>query len=343
MTGRGDDRTVLVTGGAGYIGSHVCKLLAQRDFRPVVFDSLLTGHRWAVQWGPMIEGDIRDGEALDRALEQFGPSAVMHFAAHASVAESISDPLLYFDNNVAGTVSLLAAARRHGIGQIVFSSSCATYGLARQLPIGEDQPQEPINPYGASKLMVERILADCGAAYGMRSVALRYFNAAGADPEGQIGEWHENETHLIPLVLDVALGRRPHLFVNGVDYDTPDGTCIRDYIHVADLADAHVRALERLRAGGPSRNFNLGNGRGYSVKEVISAAQSVTGREIPVIVRERRPGDPPRLIGSPALAMRELGWAPRRGELRLQIEDAWRWHRQAVERFARRDQAHSVA
>lgn len=338
-----DGRTVLVTGGAGYIGSHVCKLLAQRGFRPVVFDNLVSGHRWAVRWGPLIEGDIRDGAALDQAFANHDPSAIMHFAAFASVAESIYDPLSYFDNNVAGTVSLLAAARRHGFRQLVFSSSCATYGLAQKLPIGEDQPQLPINPYGASKLMVERILADCGAAYGLRSVALRYFNAAGADPEGEIGEWHANETHLIPLILEAALGRRPAAFINGTDYDTPDGTCIRDYIHVTDLADAHVRALEWLQRGGASRNFNLGNGRGFSVKEIISAARTICGRDIPVVVRERRPGDPPVLIGDPASAKHVLGWSPSRSDIADQIGDAWRWHCRAVKRFASTKPPQSVA
>jgi UDP-arabinose 4-epimerase len=341
MTGV-DDRTVLVVGGAGYIGSHVCKLLAQRSFRPVVFDNLLTGHRWAVRWGPLVEGDIRDPASLGHAFAAHAPGAVMHFAAHASVAESIRDPLSYFDNNVAGTVSLLAQARRHGVQQFIFSSSCATFGIA-QVPIGEDQPQAPINPYGASKLMVERILTDCGAAYGLRSVALRYFNAAGADPDGEIGEWHENETHLVPLVLDAAVGRRPAVFINGGDYDTPDGTCIRDYIHVSDLAEAHVRALEMLRGGGTSRNFNLGNGRGHSVNEVVAAARAVTGSNIPVVVRERRQGDPPRLVADPALAIRELGWRPCRGDIALQIGDAWRWHCQAVKRFERDERAQSVA
>jgi UDP-glucose-4-epimerase GalE len=237
----------------------------------------------------------------------------------------------------------LAAARRHGIEQLIFSSSCATFGLAQHVPIGEDQPQVPINPYGASKLMVERMLADCGAAYGLRSVALRYFNAAGADPDGEIGEWHENETHLIPLVLDAALGRRSEVFINGIDYDTPDGTCIRDYIHVTDLADAHVRALEWLRRGGASKNFNLGNGRGYSVKEIIGVARTICGRDIPVAIRERRPGDPPELIGDPAMARRVLGWSPCRGDIADQIGDAWRWHCQAVKRFASTMPVQSVA
>jgi UDP-arabinose 4-epimerase len=329
-------------GGAGYIGSHACKLLARRGLLPVVFDNLSTGHRWAVRWGPLIEGDIRDRVALGYAFTAHHPAAVMHFAAHASVAESIRDPLAYFDNNVAGTVSLLATARHHGVGQFIFSSSCATFGIA-QSPIGEDHLQTPINPYGATKLTVERMLADCGAAYGLRSVSLRYFNAAGADPDGEIGEWHENETHLIPLVLDAALGRHPAVFINGIDYDTPDGTCIRDYIHVSDLAEAHVRALEMLRGGERSRNFNLGNGRGHSVKEVISAARAVTGCDIPVVLRERREGDPPRLVADPALAARDLGWRPCRGDIAVQIEDAWRWHCQAVQRFGRSERAQNVA
>lgn len=317
---------VLVTGGAGYIGSHACKALAQAGYLPVAFDNLVYGHRWAVRWGPLEVGDIADRARLDAVIAQYRPVAVMHFAAFSYVGESVSDPGKYYRNNVAGTLTLLEAMRDHGIDRLIFSSTCATYGVPMEIPISEAHPQAPINPYGASKWMIERMLADFGAAHGLRSVALRYFNAAGADPEAEIGEDHDPETHLIPLVLDAAAGRRPHITVFGEDYDTPDGTCIRDYIHVTDLADAHVLALRALDAGEPGAAYNLGNGLGFSVQEVIDHAREVTGLKVPVIAGPRRPGDPPRLVGDARRATTELGWQPRYADLDRIIETAWQWH-----------------
>ncbi|GAB4525285.1 MAG: UDP-glucose 4-epimerase GalE [Amphiplicatus sp.] len=318
---------VLVTGGAGYIGSHAAKALAQAGYAPVVFDNLSRGHEWAVKWGPFIRGDLHDAAALDDVFERHRPQAVMHFAAFAYVGESMSDPYLYYRNNVGGTLSLLAAMRRAGCGKIVFSSTCATYGVPEKIPITEETPQNPVNPYGASKLMTERVLADADAAYGLKSVALRYFNAAGADPDGEIGEAHDPETHLIPLALEAAAGMREELRVFGDDYDTPDGSCVRDYIHVADLADAHVLALGWLLNGRPSRIFNLGNGRGFSVFEVLNAVERVTGRRPPYRIAARRAGDPPVLVADAGRAEAELGWRPARPALEAQIADAWRWLR----------------
>ncbi|MGC2855121.1 UDP-glucose 4-epimerase GalE [Novispirillum sp. DQ9] len=317
--------TILVVGGAGYIGSHACKALAAEGFIPVVFDNFHRGHRWAVQWGPLVEGDIRDAAALDAAFAAHRPVAVMHFAALSEVGESVKRPYDFYSNNVCGTLSLLQAMERAGCATIVFSSTCATYGLPETVPIPEDHPQRPINPYGATKLAVEGLLRDAGPALGLRSAVLRYFNAAGADPEAQVGERHEPETHLIPLVLQVAAGRRDCIRVFGDDYPTPDGTCIRDYIHVCDLADAHVLALRHLLAGGDSLELNLGNGAGYSVREVIDTARAVTGHAIPAITEPRRPGDPPVLVGDAAKARALLGWVPRRPALADQIADAWRW------------------
>jgi UDP-arabinose 4-epimerase len=321
------NHTILVTGGAGYIGSHACKALAAAGFTPVCYDNLMRGHRWAVRWGPFVHGDIRDRARLDAVLAEYRPLAAMHFAAHSLVGESVGDPALYYANNVAGSLSLLEALRAHGIDRFIFSSTCATYGYPRTDTLREDHPQQPINPYGQSKLMIERMLWDFEPAYGLRSVMLRYFNAAGADPEGRIGEDHEPETHLIPLVLDAALGRREHITVFGDDYATPDGTCIRDYIHVDDLADAHVLALQALLDGAPSAAYNLGNGAGFSVREVIDAARRVTGRDIPEITGARRPGDPDRLVGDAGRVRAELGWTPRLTELDTLIATAWRWAR----------------
>lgn len=250
---------VLVTGGAGYIGSHACKALSQKGYTPITYDNLVHGHRWAVRWGPLEVGDINDRARLNAVIQQYRPEAIMHFAAYAYVGESVLDPGKYYRNNVAGSLTLLEAARDHGIDKFIFSSSCATYGTPEQIPIPEAHPQHPINPYGASKLMIERMLADFGSAHGLRSISLRYFNAAGADPDAKIGECHDPETHLIPLILDVAAGKRPVLTIFGEDYDTPDGTCIRDYIHVTDLADAHLLALQLLDRGEESTVFNLGN------------------------------------------------------------------------------------
>ena len=317
---------ILVTGGAGYIGSHACKALAQAGYTPVSFDNLVYGHRQAVQWGPLEEGDIADRNALDAVITKYRPTAVMHFAAYAYVGESVQDPGKYYRNNVAGSLTLLEALRDHGIDKFIFSSTCATYGVPERSPIDEAHPQRPINPYGASKQMIERMLADFDAAHGLKSIALRYFNAAGADPAAEIGEDHDPETHLIPLVLDAATGRRPAITIYGDDYDTPDGTCIRDYIHVTDLAQAHVLALKALESGASSTVYNLGNGQGFSVRQVINQAEAVTGKKIPVIIGPRRPGDPPRLVGDATRIRRDLGWQSEYADLSSILTTAWRWH-----------------
>jgi UDP-arabinose 4-epimerase len=321
-----DGKTILVTGGAGYIGAHACKALAAAGYSPVTYDSLVYGHKRAVKWGPFEKGDILDSERLAEVMQRHKPSAVMHFAAFAYVGESVTDPAKYYRNNVVGTLSLLDTARMHGVSRIVFSSTCATYGIPDTVPISEDTPQKPINPYGASKLMIERVLSDYGDAYGLSSVALRYFNAAGADADGEIGESHDPETHLIPLVLDAASGVRPHITILGDDYPTPDGTCIRDYVHVTDLAEAHVRALDNLGEGNLRRAYNLGTGSGFSVAQVIAAAERVTGRKIPVVIGARRPGDPAQLLADASLLARELDWKARHSSLDHILETAWRWH-----------------
>lgn len=318
--------TVLVTGGAGYIGSHACKALSRGGYMPIAYDSLIYGHDWAVKWGPLERGDILDRARLDEVILKHRPSAIMHFAAFAYVGESVSDPGKYYRNNVGGSLNLLEAARDHGIDKFLFSSTCATYGVPGRLPITEDTPQQPINPYGASKVMVERMIDDFGAAHGLRSMVLRYFNAAGADPDGEIGEDHEPETHLVPLILDAASGKRPDITVFGYDYDTPDGTCIRDYIHVADLSNAHVKALDALVGGRHSGVFNLGNGRGFSVHEVIAAAKAVTGCAIDVKTGERRAGDPACLVASADRARDELDWMPAHSSLETIVGHAWSWH-----------------
>ena len=321
---------ILVTGGAGYIGAHACKALAQAGLRPVVFDNLVYGHRAAVRWGPLELGQLEDSDRLDAVFAAYRPHAVMHFAAYAYVGESVADPGKYYRNNVMGSLALLDACRRHGVDRLVFSSTCATYGVPSKVPLTEDHAQQPINPYGASKLMVERMLADYGVAHGLRSIALRYFNAAGADPDAEIGEAHDPETHLIPLVLDAVAGLRPHVAIHGTDYPTPDGTCIRDYIHVTDLAAAHLLALARLDASGPGMQaYNLGNGRGYSVREVIETTQRVTGLPVPCVEGPRRPGDPPVLVGDATRAIAELGWRPQYADLDTIIGTAWRWHQRA--------------
>lgn len=316
---------VIVTGGAGYIGSHAAKRLAAAGFEPVTVDNLSRGYESAVKWGPLERLSIEDGPGLDEVFERYRPVAVMHFAAYAYVGESTANPYLYYRNNVVGTLSLLEAMRRARCNRIVFSSTCATYGAPTKQPIDETCPQVPLNPYGASKLMVERMLRDADTAYGLKSIALRYFNAAGADPEGKIGENHEPETHLIPLALRSASGQGDPLTVFGNDYATRDGSCIRDYIHVSDLASAHVLALNRLLHVGESDVFNLGTEHGHSVFEVISAVEAVTGSEVRRSTAERRAGDPPSLVASAAKARAVLGWLPERPELRQQIEDAWRW------------------
>jgi UDP-arabinose 4-epimerase len=292
---------------------------------PISYDNLVYGHKWAVKWGPLEAGDIADRRRLEDVFELYSPVAVIHFAAFAYVGESVVDPGKYYRNNVAGTLTLLETMRNKGVDKLVFSSTCATYGLPQDIPIREDHPRKPINPYGAGKLMVEQMLADFEVAHGLRSISLRYFNAAGADPDSEIGEDHDPETHLVPLVLEAAAGRRPHITVYGDDYDTPDGTCIRDYIHVTDLAQAHVLALRALEKGRNSTAYNLGNGKGFSVREVIEIAAKVTGRAIPSIVGPRRPGDPPRLIADAARAIQELQWQPCYNGLPAIIETAWKW------------------
>lgn len=323
ITGRG--RVVIVTGGAGYIGSHTCKALARRGFVPVTLDNLVTGNRWAVRWGPFEHGDIRDRSCLDAVFLNYNPVAVIHFAAFAYVGESVRDPGSYYNNNVYGSLSLLEAMRAHGVKLLVFSSSCATYGHPRQSLIDESHPQCPVNPYGMTKLMFEKMLSDYDRAYQLRSVSLRYFNAAGADPEGEIGEVHDPETHLVPLILDVAARRQNALTVFGLDYDTHDGSCVRDFVHVTDLADAHVLALESLLDGKPSQAYNLSNGKGFSVLEVIKEAESITRTSIPLIKGDRRPGDPARLVGDSSLIQARLGWRPQFPSLSAIIETAWLW------------------
>jgi len=323
------DKRVLVTGGAGYIGSHACKALKKAGLFPVTFDNLVYGHRDAVKWGPLIEGDLTDLEEISAAVREVKPVAVMHFAAYAYVGESVKNPGKYYRNNVLGSLNLLEAMRDSGVDKLVFSSSCSTYGVPERVPISEGHTQNPVNPYGATKLMMERMMADFSNAHGLKFVALRYFNAAGSDPECEIGERHDPETHLIPLVLDAALGRRPFVTVFGEDYPTPDGTCIRDYIHVSDLAEAHLLALGYLDRAGERRAFNLGNGTGYSVKEVIRVAEQVSGRQVPVRVGARREGDPPQLVGDASLARKELGWNPRYGDLKMILSHAWE-HRRKI-------------
>jgi UDP-arabinose 4-epimerase len=318
--------SVLVAGGAGYIGSHVCKALACAGCTPVSFDNLVSGHAWAVKWGPLVKGDIADTGLLAQVLRTHNIQAVVHLAAYAYVGESMRDPGKYFRNNVAGTISLLDAMVAAGTPCLVLSSTCATYGLPEHLPISEDHPQRPMNPYGESKLFVERALKWYQAAHGLRSVALRYFNAAGADPAGEIGEEHDPETHLIPLAIQAALGMRPQLNIYGSDYPTPDGTAVRDYIHVTDLAGAHVAALDYLAAGNRCVALNLGTGRGHTVREVIREVERVAGRRIPTRETPRRPGDPCMLVAASERAARLLGWRPRHSGLEAIVETAWRWH-----------------
>lgn len=317
---------VLVCGGAGYIGSHVSRLLARRGHQVFVYDDLSKGHRSSVGQAEFILGDIGDRRQLDLVFKSRKIDAVMHFCAFIEVGESVADPARYYRNNLANTLVLLDAMRDHGVDKIIFSSTAAVYGTPKEVPITEDAPKAPINPYGQSKLMVEHVLDDYQAAYGLRSVRFRYFNAAGADESGDIGENHSPESHLIPLVLDAALGVRPEIKIFGTDYPTPDGTAVRDYIHVNDLADAHVRGVEYLGNGGATRAMNLGTGRGYSVREVIEVCRKVTGRAIPVVETARRAGDPPSLVAGSAAARSVLGWEPAR-DLETMVATAWAWHR----------------
>lgn len=317
---------ILVTGGAGYIGSHTCKALALAGYEPVTFDNLSTGFRDLVRWGPCVEGDIRDAAALRAVFKAFAPEAVIHFAGRIAVGESVVAPALHYQINVAGTLCLLDALRDADVGRIVFSSSAAVYGLPAKSPVPESQPLAPINPYGRTKLAVEQVLLDYRAAYGLRSVSLRYFNAAGADPEGESGELHHPETHLIPLALDAVLNPNRRLALYGDDYATPDGTCIRDYIHVSDLAQAHVMALRLLEAESTPAAMNVGTGYGYSIREVLNAIERVTGRVVPHDVAPRRIGDPPALVGDSTLLRRLTGWAPAHSDIDTIIRTAWAWH-----------------
>ena len=323
------DRVILVTGGAGYIGSHAVKALEERGFETIILDSLVYGHRDLIETNlkaKLVAGDINDRAFLDRLFTTTKIDAVMHFAAFAYVGESVTDPAKYYRNNVVGTLTLLDAMREHGVTNFVFSSTCATYGNPQSIPITEDHPQQPINPYGAGKLAIERVLKDYDPAYGLKSVIFRYFNAAGADPDGLFGEDHNPETHLIPLILQAAAGKRASISVFGTDYDTPDGTCIRDYIHVTDLAQAHVLGLEYLLEHQTSQIFNLGNGNGFSVKEVVDTARQVTGKEIAIEECPRRVGDPAVLIGSSTKARQMLGWEPKYADLNAIVKHAWNWH-----------------
>ncbi|MCI9264375.1 MAG: UDP-glucose 4-epimerase GalE [Oscillospiraceae bacterium] len=318
-------KTILVAGGAGYIGSHMAALLVRKGYDVVVIDNLCTGHWQAVKGAKLRVGDLRDAAFLERVFSEFPIDGVINFAAFSLVGESVGNPLKYYDNNVSGAVGILTAMKNHGVNKIVFSSTAATYGEPEKQPIEETDRTDPINPYGASKLAIEGLLRWCDAAHGVKYAALRYFNAAGADVEAGIGEDHHPETHLIPIVLQCALGKRDHVGVYGDDYPTPDGTCLRDYIHVQDLAEAHLLALEYLDNGGESGPFNLGCGDGYSVKEIIDTARAVTGKAIPATIEPRRAGDPPVLIASNRKAQELLGWKPKR-DLRQIISDAWTWH-----------------
>ncbi len=320
---------ILVCGGAGYIGSHINKQLHKEGYKTVVFDNLVYGHREAVKWGDFVQGDLQNQDEIDAVFEKYDIEAVFHFAAYAYVGESVDEPEKYYYNNVACTLNLLRSMKKYGCKKIIFSSTCATYGEPERVPITEDMPQNPINPYGATKLMVERIFKDYSKAYGIQFVVLRYFNAAGADPEGEIGESHTPETHIIPLVLDAASGKRTDIKVFGTDYDTPDGSCIRDYIHVTDLATAHLLALHHLEKGNASDFFNLGNALGTSVLEVVQAVKKVTGREFTVTLADRRAGDPAKLVGASEKAQRVLGWKPQYADIETIVKHAWTWHENA--------------
>jgi UDP-glucose 4-epimerase len=316
---------VLVVGGAGYIGSHTCLDLCNKGFTPIVYDNLTNGHKDFVRWGPFEHGDIRDRARVLEVLQKHKPDAIIHFAGMIEVGESVKDPLAFMDNNVAGSLALLGAAIETGIDKFVFSSTCATYGLPKQTPMDEGHPQDPINPYGRSKLIIEQILQDLSTYKAFKSVALRYFNAAGADPEGRIGEWHSPETHAVPLAIDVALGRRESFKIFGTDYETRDGTCVRDFVHVMDLADAHTRSVEYLLNGGSSTQINLGTGDGTTVKELIETIERVTGRPLRTVPAERRDGDAPALVANSARAAAVLNWKPTH-DLESIITTAWNWH-----------------
>ncbi|RMH14565.1 MAG: UDP-glucose 4-epimerase GalE [Gammaproteobacteria bacterium] len=320
---------ILVVGGAGFIGSHMSKFLAGHGYKITVFDNLSTGHRGSVLHGDLIEADLANIEGLDRLFSERKFDAVMHFASSLLVGESVSDPAKYYRNNVCNAVNLLDVMVRHGVRRLIFSSTAAIFGMPQYVPINEAHPRSPINPYGKSKLMVEQLLEDYDHAYGLKSVCLRYFNAAGADPEGDLGERHDPETHLIPLVLQAASGRRNTITVYGNDYDTPDGTCIRDYIHVWDLCHAHWLALQRLMEKGESGAYNLGNGKGYSVQQVIDVCRRVTGKEFRVGIGARREGDPSVLVADASRARKELGWKPQYPDLEQIVAHAWKWEKKS--------------
>lgn len=323
---------ILVTGGAGYVGSHAARLLDRAGHDVWIYDSLVYGHEGAALPGKLIVGELMDQAKLESVLREHGIEAVMHFAAFAYVGESVEKPHKYYQNNIVATLSLFEAMRNVGVNKIVFSSTTATYGVPDKIPITEEERQDPINPYGFSKLVVERALADYSFAYGWGYAALRYFNASGASPDGDIGEDHDPETHLIPLVLQVALGQRKSISIFGTDYPTPDGTCVRDYIHVDDLGTAHVKALEQLQPGSQLR-LNLGTGNGTSVRQLIDACRKVTGHEIPEVIGERRAGDPPALVADSSLAQKTLDWTPKYTDIESIVETAWRWHKSHPEGY----------
>lgn len=323
MTERGH---ILVTGGAGYIGSHVCKALAESGFIPVTYDNLGDGHEWAVRWGPLELGDIADRDRLAIVFRSYQPLAVIHFAGYIAAGESVTNPGKYYKNNVVGSLCLLEAMRSHGLSRLVFSSSAAVYGTPEATPIPETHPLRPINPYGTSKLIMEHMIGDFAAAYGLHAASLRYFNAAGADPSGLIGEAHAPETHAIPLAIQAARGALPHFEVFGTDYPTPDGTAVRDYVHVVDLASAHLAALEHLLADGASLTLNVGTGQGHSVNEVLAAVERAAGHRLKTRKGPRRAGDPPSLVADPSLAKKTLGWQPRHADLNDIVASAWAWH-----------------
>ena len=317
---------ILIVGGAGYIGSHVNKFLNKAGVKTLVFDNLVYGHRESVKWGEFILGDLADRDQISLCFEKYPIKAVMHFSAFAYVGESVTHPAKYYLNNVSNTLNLLEAMRKSGVRYFIFSSTCATYGVPENIPITEDHPQKPVNPYGKSKLMIEEILADYDKAYGIRHINLRYFNAAGADPEGEVGEDHDPETHLIPLAVYAALGKREDINIFGTDYSTKDGTCIRDYIHVNDLSEAHIKALKYLMDKDTSNSFNLGNGVGHSVWEIIDAVKRVSRRNFKIVESKRREGDPPVLISNYDKAVKTLGWKPKFTEIDTVVETAYRWH-----------------
>ena len=318
---------ILIVGGAGYIGSHTNKALTESGYETIVLDNLSYGHKEAVKWGKFEQCDLKDIDALDKVFTKYDITAVMHFSSFIEVGESVENPEKYYTNNEVNTMNLLKVMLTHNVKKFIFSSTCATYGVPQKIPLVEDHPQNPINPYGRTKLMVEQILKDYDKAYGLKSVILRYFNASGADKSGEIGEAHNPESHLIPLILDAAIGKREDIKIFGTDYETEDGTCIRDYIHVTDLADAHILALKYLDEGNDSNEFNLGNGKGFSVREVIESVKKVTGRDFKVVETSRRPGDPAILIGSSQKAKEILKWDPQYVEIDKIVDSAWNWHK----------------